>query len=123
MKLTTSARKWLGHAARAACAAIGVALMAAPSVLGYGAPAATIDRIFGPLIATFAIVAITEATRPARHVNLVLGVGLAIASLVAGGGTTPILTGAIAGALVAALSRVRGVREHDLAGGWSALWR
>ncbi len=114
--------KWLGIAARIVSAALGVWMMAAPSVLGYGPPAATLGQLVGPLIVSCDIVAITESTRPVRHANLVLGLVLAIGAPIAGGGFGAVLSGVLVGIAVALLSRVRGVREHQLGGGWSAIW-
>ena len=67
--------------ARLVNAGLGLWLMAAPAVLGYGAPAEINDRIAGPIAATFAIIAITGATRPARRVNAAVGAWLLIAPL------------------------------------------
>ncbi len=106
-------------------AALGIWLMAAPAVLGYAAPAQTNDRIIGPVIATFAIVAWWEATRPAGRWNLPLGIWLLLAPWVLGyGGTTAIVHSLVVGALVAGLSLVRGqYRPEKFGGGWSALWQ
>ena len=51
-------------------AALGIWLMVAPAVLGYGAPAQANDRIIGPVVATFAIVSWWEATRSVRFWQL-----------------------------------------------------
>ena len=115
--------KWVGIAARVLSASLGAWVMAAPWVLGYGPPAATLDGIVGPLIVTCDVIAITESTRPVRHANLVLGIALAIAAPIAGGGLGAVITGVLAGLAVALLSRVRGAREHTLGGGWRAIWR
>lgn len=117
-------KKALGIAARLASAALGVWLMASPAVLGYerASAAATLAQIVGPLVATSAVVAITESTRPLRHANLVLGVALAIGAPLAGGGAGAIASGVLSGVAVALLSRVEGAREHTLGGGWRAVW-
>ena len=105
-------------------AALGVWLMAAPSVLGYGAPARTNDQIVGPVITTFAVIAWWEATRPVRLWNLPLGVWLLLAPWVLGyGATGAIVNSLIVGALVIGLARVQGTVEGQFGGGWSALWR
>lgn len=121
----SSGRKWLGIAARLSAVAIGVWLMASPAVLGYeGAPrAATLDRIVGPLVASFAAIAITESTRGARHANLVLGIVMVLGAPLAGGGAGAVVSGVLSGLAVATLSRVEGAREHSLGGGWRALRR
>ena len=103
--------------------ALGIWLMAAPAVLEYGRPASTNDHIIGPLIATFACIAIWESSRSVRWVNLPLGLWLIAAPLDTGSSTS-------------GSNQQRPVRHSDcdsvlsggaiqqrFAGGWSALWR
>lgn len=105
-------------------AALGLWLMIAPPVLSYGVPAQTNDRILGPVIATFAVVAWWEATRAVGHWNLPLGLWLLIAPWALGYETTiAIANSLVVGALVAGLSLVRGSIEGRYGGGWRALWR
>lgn len=103
--------------------ALGIWLMVAPAVLGYGDPAQTVDRIVGPVAASFAIIAIWEVTRPLRHANLVLGVWLLLAPWVLGYPSTPTVNSMVVGAALIALSRVRGKVEDRYGGGWSRVWR
>jgi hypothetical protein len=103
--------------------ALGIWLMAAPAVLRYGRPASTNDHIVGPLVATFACIAIWEATRPVRWFNLPLGLWLMIAPLALGHSPAGILNSVLCGIAIAALSRVGGDVKQRFGGGWSALWR
>ena len=104
-------------------AALGIWLMAAPAVIGYGEPLATSDRIFGPVIATFAVVAWWEATRSVGKWNAPLGLWVLVAPWVLGAdGTWAVVNGMAAGALVMALSLVKGKVEKTYGGGWSSLW-
>ena len=50
--------------------------MASPAVLDYADPARANDRIIGPLVASMAIIAIWDITRPLRWVNVILGAWL-----------------------------------------------
>lgn len=110
--------------ARILNAALGIWLMAAPAVLGYAAPAETNDRIVGPVIATFAIIAIAGATRPVRRVNTVAGAWLLVAPWILGyGATAPTVNNMVVGAVVVAASLVKGTVKDEFAGGWSSLWR
>lgn len=102
---------------------LGIWLMAAPALLGYGGAAATVDRIVGPVAASFAIIAMAEATRPVRHVNLVLGGWLLLAPWVLGYPTTPMINSMLVGAAMAVLSRVRGRVEESFGGGWTRVWK
>lgn len=103
-------------------AALGVWLMIAPAILGYGPPAAFSDRIAGPLIASLAIVAAWEVARPFRHLNLIAGLWLVAAPLVVGFGGAAALDSVVVGLAVAALSRWKGRVESRFGGGWSSLW-
>lgn len=102
---------------------LGVWVMAAPAVLGYGGTAlATSDRIVGPVIATFAVVAWWEATRPVGRWNVVLGLWVIVAPWILGvDGTWAVVNGMAVGALVTALSFVKGKVEKTYGGGWSSL--
>lgn len=105
-------------------AALGIWLMVAPAVLVYGPPAQTNDRVVGPVIATFAIVACWEATRPVRQWNLPLGAWLLVAPWLFGYAETQAILNSLAvGALVIGFALVRGTVKGRYGGGWSALWR
>lgn len=100
----------------------GLWLMAAPGAIGYGRPAATSDHIVGPLVATFACIAIWEATRGVRWMNLPLGVWAALAPLVLAAPALAIANSLACGVLIAALSTRGGAIEQRFGGGWSMLW-
>jgi hypothetical protein len=104
-------------------AILGIWLMAAPAVLGYSRPASTNDHIVGPLVATFACIAIWEATRSVRWVNLPLGLWLIVAPLALGHPTSGQLNSVLCGIAIAGLSCVGGAVTQRFGGGWSALWR
>ncbi|CAN5373025.1 MAG: SPW repeat domain-containing protein [Pyrinomonadaceae bacterium] len=53
--------------------ALGVWLMAAPAVIGDAGAARTNDVIVGALAASLALIAISEAARPARWAGFALG--------------------------------------------------
>ena len=102
---------------------LGIWLMVAPAVLGYGAPAAVNDRIAGPIAASFAVIACSEVTRPARRVNLPLGLWLVVAPFVLGyGATAPLVNSLLVGVALAALSFVKGTVDARFGGGWRAVW-
>lgn len=103
--------------------AVGVWLMAAPGVLGYGAPAATSDRVLGPLVATFAGVAVCQSVRSARWANLPLGIWLVFAPWVLGYGPPAAVNGVLSGLVVSALSIPRGRVTHRFGGGWAGVLR
>lgn len=102
-------------------AALGIWLMAASGVLGYGAPASTNDRIIGPLIASLAVIAIWETTRGLRRVNTVLGIWLLLAPWILGYSVLATVNSMVVGIGVVLLSFGRGTMEKAFGGGWSAL--
>jgi hypothetical protein len=101
----------------------GLWLMATPGVLGYGRPLATSDHIVGPLVATFACIAIWEATRSLRWVNVPLGVWIVVAPLLLGGPPQGLLNGIVCGVTIAFLATRGREIHHQFDGGWSTLWR
>lgn len=105
-------------------AALGIWLMAAPAVLGYGGAAATNDRIVGPVVATFAVVAWWGATRGTARWNTPLGAWLLLAPWVLGyGPTDAIVNSMVAGGLILGFSFVTGTVDKRYGGGWAALLR
>jgi hypothetical protein len=103
--------------------ALGLWLMAAPSVLAYGDPARTNDWVVGPLAATFACIALWEATRTVRWWNLPLGAWLVVAPLILGYEAVPLVHSLAAGLVMIGMSCVRGASRKTFGGGWVSLWR
>ena len=112
-------------AAHLVCAAGGVALMAAPDVLGYDGPARLAHLIAGPLIVAASIVAIWPATAPVRWAVVPIGLVLVVGAVGFGGGIGAQATGLVGGAFVAALTFITGDRPDTalMGGGWRALVR
>jgi hypothetical protein len=103
-------------------AIVGLWLLAAPAVLGYGGAARTDGRILGPLIAGVALIARCEVTRPVRWANVPLGLGLALSPWLVGfhGVARPL--DVVLGAIVIACALVRGGYEPGrFGGGWAVL--
>jgi hypothetical protein len=77
----------------------------------------------GPIAASFAVIAWWQATRPTRWVNLPLGLWLLTAPWVLGyAATAPTVNSMAVGALLAALSLVKGTVDARFGGGWRAVW-
>jgi hypothetical protein len=102
---------------------VGLWLMAAPAVLDYGEPASTVDRVVGPLAATVAGVAVTQAMRSVRFWNVPVGLVLLGAPLLLGYEGRAALNSFLAGLALLLLARVRGRLTRRFAGGWSSLLR
>lgn len=69
-------------AARLVAVATGVWLMCSPWLLDYGDPAATSDRIVGPIAGSFAFVACWEVLTAMRWPTLPCGLWLIVAPLI-----------------------------------------
>lgn len=110
-----------GFAAQGVACAVGLWLMAAPDLLGYGGPARVNDLVVGPIAASFACVALWEVARSLRWVNVLLGAWLALSPLILGVGARAAGNEILSGLLLAAASLVGGRARRSYAGGWSAL--
>ena len=103
---------------------LGIWLMAAPTILGYGGPGRTNHRIVGPLAVSCAVIALWEVTRPVRWGNFVLGLWLLVAPWLFTDAWAALLNSSLGGLLLMAFALVRGTAEPQrFGGGWSALWR
>ena len=107
--------------AQVASTLLGLWLMAAPAVLGYGDPARDADRIAGPLAASFAFIAVWDVTRGLRWLNVPLGTWLLVAPWLLGYGPTATVNSTVVGILLLALAFVRGAVSQQFGGGWASL--
>lgn len=97
---------------------LGVWLMFAPAVFGTTGRAADSDHLVGALIVTFAAIAMAEAGRAVRFMNVLFGAWLVIAPFILSGFTTrALINGIIAGIVLVLLSLPRG-RVRDRYGEW-----
>ena len=101
--------------------ALGVWLMFASAILDYGPPAATSDRVAGPLIAMFACIAVWEVTRVLRWLNVLLGIWLMVSPLLLDYSVAATWNSILVGGTCVALALVRGPIRHRIGGGWSAV--
>lgn len=102
--------------------ALGLWLMAAPAVLGYGGPAADAHHVLGPMAASFALVAVWGHMRPLRWVNVFLGGALVVFPVVLSFSLAAAANSALVGLLLVGLGFIRGTVMEEYGGGWSALW-
>ena len=103
-------------------AVLGLWLMAAPDLLGYGTSASTVHHAIGPMVAAFSIVALWEHMRSLRWMNLPLGGVLAVISIVVGGATVALANGVVVGLALVGLGFIRGRVTGRYGGSWSSLW-
>jgi hypothetical protein len=108
--------------ARVASVLLGLWLMAAPAVLGYGRLAADNDHVIGPLVVAFATVAMSAVLRSLRWVSVALGGWLLLGPWLLGHPPLALVNDLVVGLLLIALAFVRGSVGDQLGGGWAALF-
>lgn len=101
--------------------AVGLWLMAAPAVLGYGGAPENSDRIAGPLLAAFSFLAIFQISRGVRWLNLPIGAWLVAAPFVLGAPADAFASSLVSGLLVLTLSPFGRPDQSRYGGGWRAL--
>lgn len=109
-------------AARLVAVATGVWLMFAPWVLGYHDPAATNDRIIGPIAAAFAFVACWGVLSAMRWATLPCGAWLVTAPLTLGYDDATAWASSIVSGLVIVTTALVGTDLSDrFGGGWRSV--
>jgi hypothetical protein len=98
---------------------LGVWLMAAPAILGYGGAGGTNDVVVGALSVTSAIVSLSEVMRSIRWFNVAMGMSLLFAPLYLGFVDSPIGHRMFVGLLMLSSALVRGRIKSRFGGGWS----
>ncbi len=106
----------------AAAALLGIWLMVAPTVLGYGAAARANGLIAGPLIVALAIISRAAVTRPLQHTNVGIAIWLLIAPWVLSFPITPRINTLLVAVALLGVSLVRCKPTDSFGGGWRALW-
>lgn len=109
--------------AQAGNALLGVWLMIAPAVLGYGGAGAVDHRIVGPLAAATGMVAAWGATRRLGRLNVVFGASLIVTPWLAGFAAGASWNSVAAGWALALLALVDGDPRRRFDGGWAVLLR
>lgn len=103
--------------------ATGIWLMAAPAVLDYGEPAASSDRIAGPVMAATAFLAIFAITRGLRWANLAVGIWLLIGPWLLEFPTDAMISSSACGLAALVLAPVGHLEQDRYGGGWLAVVR
>lgn len=103
---------------------LGVWLMVAPGVFSFVKKISDNDRIIGPLIASFSVIAIWECTRNVRFLNLPLAIWLLVAPWVLDyRDMTATVNDSVVALLIIILCFARRPRKYRFGGGWPAVWR
>lgn len=102
---------------------LGLAVMAAPGLLGFDKAASNNNYIVGPLVITFALVATTDVGRNTRLFNIPAGFWLMIGPLILGFDNQVRLTDMLLGILIVIFSLYKGKITQRFGGGWRSLWQ
>jgi short-subunit dehydrogenase len=103
---------------------IGVWIMVAPGYFNFETAEANNHYITGPLVVTFAVIALWDFNRSGRFVNLAAGVWLVLSPLVlpyASDAAT--WSSIISGVLLIMFSLLKGKATHQYGGGWKSLFK
>lgn len=100
----------------------GTWLLFAPAVAGYGGRSADLHRTIGPLLVSFGIVALWDATRDVRWANAPIAAVLAIAPIVVHHSAAAALTAVVTAAVVVASSPFAGKDRLRRGRGWRGVF-
>ena len=102
---------------------LGLWLMISPALLPLEKAASDNNYIVGPLVLTFAIIALWEVNRSVRFFNMLLGIWLVVSPFVVGfQSSLAIWATVLSGALIAGFSFVKGSIKRNYGGGWRSLF-
>jgi hypothetical protein len=104
-------------------ALLGIWLMASLAILGISGTAQDMNHIFGPVIASFAVIAWWEVTRNLRYMNIAIGIWLILSSWILGYESTAAINNIAVGLAVASLSLIKGKIVDKFGGGWGSLFK
>ncbi len=103
---------------------LGIWLMAAPGIFDFEKFIADNGRIVGPVVVTFATIAISESLRNIRMVNLLPGAWLLFAPWILDyDNSIAFASDYITGLLILGLTLVKQSRKYTFGGGWSILFK
>jgi hypothetical protein len=101
---------------------IGLWIMISPAIFYADRTAANNQHITGPLIITFAVIALWEINRNVRLVNILTGSWLIISPLFIHFNAAMIWSNIIAGVLIIVFSLIKRKRKTNYGGGWKSLF-
>lgn len=100
---------------------MGLIVMIAPDVWHFNSFASHHNHIVGPLVITFAAIALWEVNRTMRLFNIITGFWLIFSPLFITFSTTGLNINIFAGIIIVALSIFKGQIKNSYGGGWRSL--
>jgi hypothetical protein len=101
--------------------AIGIWLMASPSVLRIHGGLATSNYIIGPMIAAFSVISLAEAFRGIRFVNILFGISLIMAPWLASESNLFLIASSVLSGLIVIFLALRRGKVSERFGAWEKL--
>lgn len=111
---------------QALSAVLGLWLLAAPALLGYGGTASDSDRIVGPIVYAIAFISLAGVARSLLRLNLLPALWLIVSPWAFSFDLTPLLNSLVVGAAIgglALLALIPSTAPDHFGGGWAALVR
>ena len=103
---------------------LGIWLMAAPQLLSYHGTAADNDHIIGPVVTSFAIIALSGCTRSVGKYNIPLGVWLSFAPWVLDyDKDISIVNDIVTGVLIIIFALFKRTTNDQYGGGWTYIFK
>lgn len=103
---------------------LGLYIMASPALFHYSQALSDNNHIAGPLIITFAVIALWDINRQVRLANVVTGGWLILSVfLFSAPAAIYLILQVAAGLLIIVFSLIKGKVVHQYGGGWRSLWQ
>jgi len=102
---------------------VGLWIMISPVIFYADKVAANNEHITGPLIITFAVIALWEINRNVRLINILTGSWLIVSPLFIHFNSVMIWSNIIAGVLVIIFSLIKRKKKTNYGGGWKSLFQ
>jgi hypothetical protein len=103
---------------------LGIWLMAAPQLLDYHGTAADNDHIIGPVVTSFAIIALSGCTTAVGKYNVLLGAWLVFAPWILDyDNTISIANDMVAGVLIVVFALFKRTTNNQYGGGWAYIFK
>lgn len=101
---------------------VGLWVMISPAIFTSQKSMADVDYICGPLLITFAVIALWEINRSVIKANLVVAIGLIVATLLIQANTNLFISNLASSLVIIGLSLVKGTITESFGGGWKSLF-
>lgn len=103
---------------------LGIWLMVAPHFFHYNGIAADNDQILGPVVSSFAIIALSGCTRAVGKYNIPIGAWLLLAPWVLGyKEEMTVMNDVVTGLLILIFAFFKRKTDQQYGGGWTVVWR